>query len=206
MDPESEQQKGPVGKILGWIFGIVFLLMGLVGVINADFFLGIVVVVMGLAILPPMTPFVKKKWGLHLTFLKKGIVLLVGFFLFVFGSDSSSTENQSANISESTQAVDVTQETPLAGEESVAQSVVENVIEPSKNLYSVVNVIDGDTVNVKIDGIETVIRLLGINTPETVDPRKPVECFGTEASNKAKEILNGKEVSLESDETQDDHD
>lgn len=48
---------------------------------------------------------------------------------------------------------------------------------------TVVRVIDGDTIIADVDGIgQATIRLLGVNTPETVDPRKPVECFGNEAS------------------------
>lgn len=66
----------------------------------------------------------------------------------------------------------------------------------------VVTVIDGDTVRVSIDGAEKTIRLIGINTPETVDPRRKVECFGKEASNRAKEILQGQAVSLEADASQ----
>lgn len=66
-------------------------------------------------------------------------------------------------------------------------------------LHKVVKVIDGDTIAVEIDGKTETIRLIGINTPETVDPRKPVECFGVEASDKAKEILTGKSVRLEAD-------
>ena len=65
--------------------------------------------------------------------------------------------------------------------------------------YKVIKVIDGDTVAVEINGKKETIRLIGINTPETVDPRKPVECFGIEASNRAKEILTGKRVKLEAD-------
>src|SRR3989344_2606113 len=56
-------------------------------------------------------------------------------------------------------------------------------------LYSVVSVVDGDTVKLSIDGTTKTIRLIGLDTPETVDPRKPVQCFGKEASNKAKELL-----------------
>ena len=57
-------------------------------------------------------------------------------------------------------------------------------------------VIDGDTI--EIEGGQR-IRYIGINTPETVDPRKPVECFGREASNKNKELVAGKSVKLEKD-------
>ena len=66
-------------------------------------------------------------------------------------------------------------------------------------LYRVIRVIDGDTVVIEIGNKAETVRLIGINTPETVDPRRPVECFGIEASNKAKEILNGKSVKLEGD-------
>ena len=76
----------------------------------------------------------------------------------------------------------------------------------SSGLYQVVKVIDGDTISVDIDGTTTTLRLIGINTPETVDPRKPVECFGIEASNHAKELLTSKQVRLESDPTQDERD
>jgi micrococcal nuclease len=43
-------------------------------------------------------------------------------------------------------------------------------------------VVDGDTVDVTIDGRRERIRLLGIDTPETKHPTKPVECFGPEAA------------------------
>lgn len=72
--------------------------------------------------------------------------------------------------------------------------------------YNVVKVIDGDTVDVMVNGKKERIRMIGVNTPETVDPRKPVECFGKEASNKAKSLLVGKKVSLEKDDTQGDRD
>ncbi|PIP24475.1 MAG: nuclease [Candidatus Moranbacteria bacterium CG_4_9_14_3_um_filter_40_7] len=64
--------------------------------------------------------------------------------------------------------------------------------------YKVSRVIDGDTI--EIEGGERV-RYIGIDTPETVDPRKPVQCFGVEASNKNKEMVVGKTVRLEKDTT-----
>ncbi|MEK7450833.1 MAG: thermonuclease family protein [Patescibacteria group bacterium] len=65
--------------------------------------------------------------------------------------------------------------------------------------YKTVWVIDGDTIKVLINNKEETIRLIGIDTPEVVDPRKPVQCFGIEASNKAKEILQSRMVLLEPD-------
>jgi len=70
------------------------------------------------------------------------------------------------------------------------------------SLYNVVDVVDGDTVKVNINGVVTTLRLIGMDTPETLDPRKPVQCFGKEASAKAKELLLGKNVRLENDPTQ----
>jgi len=58
---------------------------------------------------------------------------------------------------------------------------------------TVVSVVDGDTI--KIEGGE-VVRYIGINTPETVAPKKPIECFGKEASEKNKELVQGKTVEL----------
>jgi micrococcal nuclease len=43
------------------------------------------------------------------------------------------------------------------------------------------------------------VRYIGIDTPETVDPRRPVGCFGKEASTKNKELVEGKRVRLEKD-------
>lgn len=63
----------------------------------------------------------------------------------------------------------------------------------------VMRVIDGDTVEVLTDGQIQKIRYIGIDTPETVDPRKPVQCFGREASLKNKELVEGKEIKIEKD-------
>lgn len=64
-------------------------------------------------------------------------------------------------------------------------------------------VVDGDTVIVLRDGAEERVRLLGIDTPESVQPDSPVECFGPEASARTGELLSGRSVWLESDPTQD---
>lgn len=68
--------------------------------------------------------------------------------------------------------------------------------------YLVRRVIDGDTLVVSIDGIDATIRLIGLDTPETVDPRRSVQCYGREASARAKELLTGAEVRIETDPTQ----
>ena len=68
--------------------------------------------------------------------------------------------------------------------------------------FTVVKVVDGDTIDIAQNGETIRVRLIGINTPETVDPRRPVECFGKEASNHAKGLLTGKTVTVETDPSQ----
>ncbi len=72
------------------------------------------------------------------------------------------------------------------------------VIIPNQ-LYEILNVIDGDTFDIKVDDKKVRVRMLGIDTPETVDPRKPLQCFGKEASDNTKKILLNHFVSLKTD-------
>jgi micrococcal nuclease len=54
---------------------------------------------------------------------------------------------------------------------------------------TVEHVVDGDTIELELDGSAERARLLGIDTPETVKPDAPVECFGPEASEQTKDLL-----------------
>lgn len=88
-----------------------------------------------------------------------------------------------------------------ASPSNLASNILKEIIPGNKNgnvgnLVKVVRVVDGDTI--EIEGGEKV-RYIGIDTPETVDPRKPVQCFGVEASKKNKEMVEGKMVRLEKD-------
>jgi len=87
-----------------------------------------------------------------------------------------------------------------SGENEIKSTNTENSVE-SEVLVS--EVIDGDTVRLS-DG--DVVRILGIDTPETKDPRKPVQCFGQEASTKMTELTEGKKVILLVDSSQGDKD
>ncbi len=60
-------------------------------------------------------------------------------------------------------------------------------------------VIDGDAIVVDMNGKEERVRLIGVDTPETVHPQKPVERFGKEASDFTKRMVAGKKVRLEYD-------
>lgn len=65
----------------------------------------------------------------------------------------------------------------------------------------VANVIDGDTIQL-LDG--KIVRFVGIDTPETVDPKRPVGCWGKQASLETKGLLKGKEVILQKDVSEED--
>jgi micrococcal nuclease len=73
---------------------------------------------------------------------------------------------------------------------------------PAQTFYKVTKVTDGDTIHVSIDGKDEKVRFIGINTPETVDPRTPVQCFGKEASDRMKSLAEGNLVRLEYDDSQ----
>lgn len=64
----------------------------------------------------------------------------------------------------------------------------------------VVHPVDGDTVVVEVDGREESVRLIGIDTPESTAPDRPVECFGPEAKARTATLLPpGTVVRLERD-------
>ncbi|MEY4165628.1 MAG: hypothetical protein RL419_1470 [Actinomycetota bacterium] len=68
------------------------------------------------------------------------------------------------------------------------------------DVASVKRVVDGDTVVLDFGEAEETVRLIGIDTPETVKPNTPVECFGPEASERTKALLPaGTKVRVERD-------
>ncbi|HBU02697.1 MAG TPA: hypothetical protein DEB20_09260 [Acidimicrobiaceae bacterium] len=71
----------------------------------------------------------------------------------------------------------------------ILNTVAQNSATPYAAEPTVIETIDGDTIDVRIGYKRQRIRLLGIDTPETKDPRKPVQCFGREASERTEELL-----------------
>ncbi len=63
----------------------------------------------------------------------------------------------------------------------------------------VTRVVDGDTAHVELDGRDVTIRFIGIDTPESVAPGQPLECFGPEAAGYTTDRLEGGRVRLEFD-------
>jgi micrococcal nuclease len=68
-----------------------------------------------------------------------------------------------------------------------------------KESGEVVKVVDGDTIDVRINGQTKRLRYIGMNTPETVDPNRPKQCFGSQASEENKKLVEGQMVFLEKD-------
>src|SRR5712672_2742360 len=62
---------------------------------------------------------------------------------------------------------------------------------------AVVRIVDGDTAVLLLDGKSTTVRLIGVDTAETVDPRKPVDAYGKEASRFLTNLLEGESVYIE---------
>jgi micrococcal nuclease len=67
---------------------------------------------------------------------------------------------------------------------------------PAAAKATVTRVVDGDTVEARIGGAVEDVRLIGIDTPETVKPESPVECFGPRASSFTDRLLEGRPVRL----------
>jgi micrococcal nuclease len=60
----------------------------------------------------------------------------------------------------------------------------------------VVRVIDGDTIEVSIEGQDEDVRYIGVDTPETVKPDTPVQCYGPQASAENHRLVDGRTVRL----------
>lgn len=83
----------------------------------------------------------------------------------------------------------------LIGTGQVAKIAQQN----QPGLYKVTKFIDGDTLQVNMSGVKESIRFIGVDTPETHDPRKAVQCFGQAAANHTKQLINTQPVRLEAD-------
>ena len=137
----------------------------------------------------------------------KSFILVIGlmFLSFFVGVGLRGTSPNIAKLQEETKpdvagVQAVPSNTPVSTEEVVSAP-------DTRQQALLVKVIDGDTIAVSINGKNEVVRVIGIDTPEIVDSRKTVECFGKEATEMAKVIFeDNKTVLLESDPTQGDRD
>jgi endonuclease YncB( thermonuclease family) len=143
----------------------------------------------------------KTTWSKRNKWIATGAIVFVTVFFLAM--DSSNSTNEKNKEAEALKAKVALLENNLVAER---QKNVLPEAEISNELFDVVGVTDGDTIKVSLNGKIETIRLIGIDTPETVDPEKPVQCFGKESSDKAKELLIDKKVKLESDSVQGERD
>lgn len=125
--------------------------------------------------------------------IEKKFVLGIGIFLLLLGSFVLGRLSVNKRNNPPILPIPTISPAPVS-----LSPLIEGIATSSAELgtFKVTRVIDGDTI--EIEGGEHV-RYIGIDTPETVDPRKPVQCFGIEASKKNKELVEGKTVRLEND-------
>ena len=88
----------------------------------------------------------------------------------------------------------------------VGESLLANEEIRKSPTYQVLKVVDGDTIHISYNGKDEKVRFIGLDTPETKDPRKPIQCFGHEATAKMTEFAENKNVRLEFDKTQGERD
>ncbi len=100
------------------------------------------------------------------------------------------------------EVVIVAEEEEVEQPASVIQSNDSAVAKEEGVKYKIIQVVDGDTIRIEVDGVVESVRIIGMDTPEVVDPRKPVQCFGVEASNQAKKLLSSQTITLEIEESQ----
>lgn len=147
--------------------------------------------------------------------------LLIAFIGMVFWFDSATLQEERQVLGEHIVKSDVVKNnnfstgTNVYGYDEAISSNATDSIATSGNsmkdanhapIVQVVKVVDGDTIDINMNGKIERIRLIGIDAPESVDPRKDVECFGLDASAKLKELLISGTVYVAADKTQSDRD
>lgn len=120
--------------------------------------------------------------------------------------DGVAEDAEEKEVAEAAVAPDSNDTAVMPNTDSSGESAAVQPEAATDEYYAVTSVVDGDTFKVAIGGVTETVRLIGIDTPESVDPRKSVECFATEASNQAKKLLSGKRVKLAADPTQGERD
>lgn len=73
-------------------------------------------------------------------------------------------------------------------------------------LYSVIEVTDGDTIVVNVNGSAERVRMIGVDTPELHHPQKPVQCFAHSAREFTTHLIGTEAVKLDADALDDNRD
>ncbi len=197
-------------NFLRWVGGVFFLLSAIVYFPTSP-----LAGLLGLLVTALLVPPIEKRISKYLLSLKKPIALstkakvitgVVLSFAFMGNVPSSPISTPPVEKTEVTPTTTISV-SPAVQAETRPEVTPTTEVSSTKTEAKMVKVVDGDTIDVEINGKTERIRIIGIDTPEVVDPRKPVECFGKEASDFAKEVMgNNKTVLLEADPTQGERD
>lgn len=125
--------------------------------------------------------------------LTASAIFLLVFFTSLLLLSGNPQTNQLGNNQEKKETTNVISYEDKETQESSLPSQKEN---STSTGVLVTRVIDGDTI--EIEGGQR-IRYIGIDTPETSDPRTGVQCYGKEATSKNRALVEGKKVRLEKD-------
>jgi len=126
-----------------------------------------------------------------------GVLFFAGLISLAFSPSKNSNSPNLKEENERTVKGTSSEQPVLSRSPSPSPSVPNQPVwETSEELSEVIRVIDGDTFQIETG---QKVRLIGIDTPETSDPRKSVQCFGREAYEKTKNLLEGNLVKLEKD-------
>ena len=115
-------------------------------------------------------------------------------------------DNQKNSAHEKDGETKVSKEKPKVESGVIGESLLANEEIRKSPTYKVLRVVDGDTIHISYNGKDEKVRFIGLDTPETKDPRKPIQCFGREATAKMTEFAENKNVRLEFDKTQGERD
>ncbi|HSX18226.1 MAG TPA: thermonuclease family protein [Candidatus Saccharimonadales bacterium] len=79
-------------------------------------------------------------------------------------------------------------------------SSLQNKLETNQpGFYSINHFVDGDTIAVNMNGAVETVRMIGVDTPETHKPNTPVQCYGPQAADYTKSLINSNKVRLQAD-------
>lgn len=219
MNEQLSPIKKNTGLVSSWIFGSFFAFLG-IGSIFSEPIPGIIMLIMAATLLPICNKLAAEKWNFHLSGKKKTLIIIVCLILFSATVPESNTPAVQTTVSlkevqtssgnnilvqteqEKEKIVESDTKIPVIPKEEIKTVSTSTPVITQEEYLLVTKVIDGDTIEVMIDGKNEKLRLIGVDTPETVDPQKSVECFGKESSSKANEMLLNKKVKLVGDETQ----
>ncbi len=123
-------------------------------------------------------------------------ILLTAIFLLIFLLVSNSPfANKQITTSPQSSSAPTKKTIETVKGEKISQPP-KLTLNPNEQTVLVTKIIDGDTIIIEGD---LKLRYIGIDTPETLDPRRKIQCFGKEASAKNKKLVLGKQIYIEKD-------